>query len=40
MKKRDYKSCNRKKCVYYGYKICPHRKECDYSKDVVWKEKK
>lgn len=23
--KQDYKPCNRKKCPYYDYKICPHR---------------
>ena len=37
--KQDYKPCKRKKCPYYDYKICPHRKECDYSKESVWKGK-
>lgn len=36
MNKSEYKSCKRVKCPFYDYKICPHRTECDYSKDLRW----
>lgn len=36
MKTDNYKSCKRKNCPYYEFKICPHRRTCDYSKELVW----
>ena len=40
MKKNNYKSCNRKNCPYYEYKVCPCKDKCDYSRDALWSQKK
>lgn len=34
---KQYKPCKRTKCPYYNYKICPHKKECDHSRELAWK---
>lgn len=36
MKRNSYKTCNRKKCPYYNYKICPNKEKCIHSKTFVW----
>lgn len=38
--KKDYKPCKRKKCPYYDYKVCPHKNDCDHSKESVWRKMK
>lgn len=40
MTRGECKSCDRKKCPYYHLTVCPHRKECEHSKDSVWSEVK